>query len=277
MNNDDAVSRAGRIVYVEPNNIDNLHPNNVIPYLYEDYSVSVNLRVYNGNRYSCGFPEDFDSDWYDNFALEYSTNKSTITFIGGTNGYLSTNFTDISMNDPFSNTNECLGIESINITYDSWVYPQVKINFVDVRGASLMLPAEYEKYNSPESNFTSSSRASFFNSLFSFPYPLFKLSVKGFYGKEITYDKLKFEQKRQKDADSSPDRRSAVSDFCHARRNCYRGKLLAPTECEVADLGHAVRNCHTRQSPAPFKRRRPDARHACRNFHTRQSPASFKH
>ncbi len=188
MEYDDAVKRAGRIVYIEPNNINNLHPNNSIPYLYEDYAISVNLRVYNGNRYSCGRPEDYNEDWYRNFALDYSSDNGTITFIGGTNGYLSTNFTDINMNDPLSNTHECLGIESINIAYESWFYPQVKIKFIDVRGASLMLPAEYEKYNSPESDFTSSSRATFFNSLFSFPYPMFKLSIKGFYGKEITYD-----------------------------------------------------------------------------------------
>ena len=188
MEYDDAVKRAGRIVYIEPNNINNLHPSNSIPYPYEDYAISVNLRVYMGNRYSCGFPDDFDENWYKRFSVEYSTNKGTISFIGGTNGYLSTNFTDISMNDPMSNTNECLGIESINIAYNSWMYPQVNIKFIDVRGASLMLPAEYEKYNSPESDFKATGSATFFNALFSFPYPMFKLSVKGFYGKEITYD-----------------------------------------------------------------------------------------
>ncbi len=188
MEYDDAVKRAGRIVYIEPNNINNLHPSNSIPYPYEDYAISVNLRVYMGNRYSCGFPDDFDENWYKKFSVEYSTNRGTISFIGGTNGYLSTNFTDISMNDPMSNTHECLGIESINIAYNSWMYPQVNIKFIDVRGASLMLPAEYEKYNSPESDFKATGSATFFNALFSFPYPMFKLSVKGFYGKEITYD-----------------------------------------------------------------------------------------
>ena len=132
MEYDDAVKRAGRIVYIEPNNINNLHPNNSIPYLYEDYAISVNLRVYNGNRYSCGRPEDFNEDWYRNFALDYSSDNGTITFIGGTNGYLSTNFTDINMNDPLSNTHECLGIESINIAYESWFYPQVKIKFIGI-------------------------------------------------------------------------------------------------------------------------------------------------
>ena len=188
MEYDDAVKRAGRIVYIEPNNINNLHPNNSIPYPYEDYAISVNLRVYMGNRYSCGFPDDFDENWYKRFSVEYSTNTGTLSFIGGTNGYLSTNFTDISMNNPMSNTHECLGIESIDISYDSWRYPQVKVKFIDVRGASLMLPAEYEKYNSPESDFKATGSATFFNALFSFPYPMFKLTVKGFYGKEITYD-----------------------------------------------------------------------------------------
>lgn len=180
----DVVKRAGRIVYVEPNNINGLHPNNSIPYNYEDYCISINLRVFRGDRFSCGMPDDNHKG-----ELSFSSNMGNITFIGGTNGYLSTNFTDISMNNPETNTNECLGIESINIDYNSWYYPQVKIKFVDVRGASLMLPAEYEMYNSPDSAYKESVGSSaFFSSLFTYPYPLFKLSVKGFYGKEVTYD-----------------------------------------------------------------------------------------
>lgn len=182
---DDVVKRAGRIVYVEPNNINNLHPTNAIPYNYEDYSVSVNLRVFRHNRYTCGQPENFDSL---SDVLGFSSEKGTISFIGGSNGYLSTNFTDISMNDPMTNTHECLGIESINIAFNSWYFPNVDIKFVDVRGASLMLPAEHENYNNSDPNYKADSKGHFFDSLFTFPYPLFKLSVKGFYGKEITYD-----------------------------------------------------------------------------------------
>ena len=190
--------RAGRLVYIEPNNLFTHSTGNKvqngIPQPYEDYSFSVNLRVINGDRYACGMTAEGDD--IANQTIEFSSDKGTISFMDGTSvngqqGYLTTNFTDISMNDPGTNTRECLGIESITIKYDSWYYPMVDIKFVDVRGASLMQPAEYEYYNNGGPNRgknNATSNSDFFKSFFSFPYPLFKLSVKGFYGKEVTYD-----------------------------------------------------------------------------------------
>ena len=192
----DKVQRSGRIEYIEPNSLFTDGPiQNGIPQPYENYSFSVNLRVVNGNRYDCGLPGS-GRDILGK-ALEFSSDNGTLSFIDGTangdeRGYLTTNFTDISMNDPDTNTRECLGIESINIKYTSWYTPSVDIKFIDVRGASLMQPSEYEYYNNgrastgkSDSNLTNSD---FFKAFFSFPYPLFKLSVKGFYGKEVTYD-----------------------------------------------------------------------------------------
>lgn len=201
MPKENEVQSAGRVQYIEPNNLfinsDGDAVQNGIPQPYEDYSFSVNLRVINGDRYDCGMTGD-GSDITKN-VLEYSSDKGTLSFMDGTSmpgqqGYLTTNFTDISMNDPSTNTKECLGIESISIKYDSWYYPTVDIRFVDVRGASLMQPAEYEYYNNGNPNLDTENRtkavtnSDFFKAFFSFPYPLFKLSVKGFYGKEITYD-----------------------------------------------------------------------------------------
>lgn len=196
---EDVVRKVGRIEYIEPNNLFANSVNdtvqNGIPQPYEDYSFSVNLRVINGNRYDCGMTSEGE-DMAKN-VLEFSSDNGTISFMDGTSvggqGYLTTNFTDISMNNPETNTKECLGIENISIKYDSWYYPTVEIKFVDVRGASLMLPAEYEYYNNgnPSKDNTKSHalpNSNFFKAFFSFPYPLFKLSVKGFYGKEVTYD-----------------------------------------------------------------------------------------
>lgn len=195
-----AVQKAGRIEYIEPNNLfissegDKIQ--NGIPQPYEDYSFSVNLRVINGNRYDCG--QTGEAGRNSRNVLEFSSDHGTLSFMDGTvsNGqaYLTTNFTDISMNDPSTNTKECLGIEHISIRYDSWYYPTVDIKFVDVRGASLMQPSEYEYYNNGGPNIgkpgkgVPTSHSDFFRAFFSFPYPLFKLSVKGFYGKEVTYD-----------------------------------------------------------------------------------------
>lgn len=192
------VKKLGRVEYIEPNNLFVDSPGNKvqngIPQPYEDYSFSVNLRVINGNRFDCGMTgegEDIAKN-----VLEFASDKGTISFMDGTTvpgqqGYLTTNFTDISMNNPETNTKECLGIESISIKYDSWYYPTVTIKFIDVRGASLMQPAEYEYYNNGGPNLgknQATSNSDFFKAFFSFPYPLFKLSVKGFYGKEVTYD-----------------------------------------------------------------------------------------
>ena len=133
----DKVQRSGRIEYIEPNSLFTDGPiQNGIPQPYENYSFSVNLRVVNGNRYDCGLPGS-GRDILGK-ALEFSSDNGTLSFIDGTangdeQGYLTTNFTDISMNNPDTNTRECLGIESINIKYNSWYTPTVDIKFVDVR------------------------------------------------------------------------------------------------------------------------------------------------
>ena len=196
MAKENEVKKLGRVEYIEPNNLFiNSTGNKVqngIPQPYEDYSFSVNLRVINGDRFGCGMTGEGND--ISNDTIEFSSDNGTLSFMDGTSaggqGYLTTNFTDINMNDPSTNTKECLGIESISVKYDSWYYPTVDIRFIDVRGASLMQPAEYEYYNNGNPNKIAyrKSNSDFFKAFFSFPYPLFKLSIKGFYGKEITYD-----------------------------------------------------------------------------------------
>lgn len=187
------IQSQGRLLYVEPNNVYNNLPNG-IPHPYEDYCISVDFTVEFGNRDSCGYIGYGNGNSSDN-DLHFSSDKGTINFIGGTNGFLTTNFTDIESTRPDRNTNECLGIESIDITYSSWYIPQVNIKFVDVRGASLMSPHEQGYLNTVKNEQlngasvdTSINGGSFFKALFSFPYPMFKLKVKGFYGKEVTYN-----------------------------------------------------------------------------------------
>ena len=181
------VKGLGRLRYVEPSNFFQNKEGNLsdsIGFPYEDYCMAVDLTIRQTNRYSCG--------WWNQSGdvneITYSSKKGTLSFIGGTeygdgDGYLTTNFTDISMVNPESNTAECLGISSINIDYDSWWYPQVTIKFVDVRGATVMQPAEKGYYNDRELG----TASSIYKGLFSFPYPMFVLKVKGFYGKGVTY------------------------------------------------------------------------------------------
>lgn len=192
MNNSGSLRDFGRLRYVEPTNIYKNREgtySDAINFPYEDYNIAVDLTIRQSNRYSCGWwTEDGNMTEY-----KYSSECGTISFLGGTRGYsslnnqdegyLTTNFTDISMMNPETNTSECLGIESINITYNSWMYPQVVIKFVDVRGSTVMLPAEKDYYNSLDAG----NASNIYKSLFSFPYPMFILKVKGFYGKGVTY------------------------------------------------------------------------------------------
>lgn len=193
MSGDLSYKEIGRLKYFEPSRVSNEShyglPDDFIAYPYEDYSMAIDLSIEVHNRYSCGFgKEDGQVNTYN-----YSSENGTISFLGGSkygddgnnsqSNYLTINYTDISMQNPEDNTSECLGIESINITYDSWFYPQVTIKFVDVRGGTVFQPSEKAYYNG---NNAGNSKA-IYKSFFSFPYPLFTLRVKGFYGKGVTY------------------------------------------------------------------------------------------
>ena len=83
------------------------------------------------------------------------------------------------------------GISSIDINYDNYYVPQVTIQFVDIRGISLFNPEE-EAHNLTQDGVDGTINpdyaGSFFRSFFSFPYPIFTLKVKGFYGKPISYE-----------------------------------------------------------------------------------------
>jgi predicted chitinase len=82
-----------------------------------------------------------------------------------------TDWTDINLQNGQLNGEEALGITSIDVTYDTSYVPRVTINMVDVRSQALN---SYEE-GSPYKTF------------FSFPYPLFILEMKGYYGKLVKY------------------------------------------------------------------------------------------
>jgi len=79
------------------------------------------------------------------------------------------------------NPSETFGITSISVKLNASFEPQVFIEFVDIRGASLMEPGLRSPY------------AAFFH----MPYPMFSLTIKGHYGKGINYKLhlLKFNSK----------------------------------------------------------------------------------
>lgn len=188
-NQQNRIKQLGRLRYIEPTNFSEKEEGTLsdrVNFPYEDYCMAIDLTIRQTNRYSCG--------WWDENGevneITYSSNNGTLSFLGGSKigkedeGYYTTKFTDVSMTNPEKNTSECLGITSIDIAYDSWWYPQVTIKFVDVRGGTVMLPAEKGYYDNNDKAATSS----IYKAFFSFPYPMFVLKVKGFYGKGVTYN-----------------------------------------------------------------------------------------
>lgn len=100
--------------------------------------------------------KDFDTSWTE---IYNEVKDNTSTNITG----------DFFQSD---DTGQSFGIDSISINVKGYnAIPQVQINFIDVRGKTL--------FDSPEN--------SPYKAFFHIPWPIFYLTVKGFYGKAIRY------------------------------------------------------------------------------------------
>lgn len=154
-----------QVHYFEPNNLEH-NP--------EDLNVGVYFEVDVQKRGS------FDSRTYKG---EASFGFKPVNVFGGEDNLITTSYSDITMLELSNGGNtESIGIESINIKYNSWYFPEVNIKFVDVRGNALFNPMEMT--NDPNSN----AQGSFLSCLFMFPYPIFRITVKGYYGKPVTFN-----------------------------------------------------------------------------------------
>ncbi|MHA2009814.1 MAG: hypothetical protein ACXADW_11000 [Candidatus Hodarchaeales archaeon] len=90
--------------------------------------------------------------------------------------FATTNWTDIGSQNS-SGILEGFGIKSINIKYNASLVPVVDITFTDVRGSSLfdVTSTDGKDRKSPYSIF------------FKMPYPVFRLSIKGYFGQKVDY------------------------------------------------------------------------------------------
>lgn len=152
------VTDVGKLRLINPNNLDESGSSVRL----EDLSINVELRTVRKKR-SVLIAED------------------NINFLRGSkigNGIsLTSNFSEIGSN--FSRTEvdgkiidlETLGITNINVDFNTANAPLVSMTLVDVRGFLFQ-----HGNNSPYSVF------------FDMPYPIFKLTLKGFYGQGVTYD-----------------------------------------------------------------------------------------
>ena len=166
--------KQSRVIWLDPNKSNNKMVNP------DDLTINVEFSTVRKGRSIVISGERFES-------TENSSN--VINFIEGSkvsenseNRSLTTRYTNaISLDlmnpsgddqsDGFYDDYESLGIESIDIEFNTAYTPIIKIKFIDVRGNAILSQGNSSKYKM----------------FFELPYPLFKLKIKGFYGKAVTY------------------------------------------------------------------------------------------
>jgi len=177
----------------------------------EDYSITLNIEVELCGRINISQGEKITKDV---LILSYTTkqnsDESVVNFLGGTKidcgdanktsvNYLTTNYADMYVGDLINyGTTEMIGIKDVQIDYQKSCVPIINIKFTDVRGLSLFQPTELSRTNSYQGigGINADNVAqSFFQCFFRVPMPKFTITIKGFYGKPVTYEVLcdKFE------------------------------------------------------------------------------------
>ena len=191
------------VCYVEPNLVFDREITNTSEFNYgkiinpEDYCIFLSLTVEMSKR-----NHELKSNFLTlTYTSEGNSGSTNINFMGGSmvegryNGekentarpYLTTRYADMYVTDLEDyGTPEMLGIKSVNIEYESATIPIITIKFTDVRGMSLFTPTELSRTNTTISK--KNVEESFFQCFFNFPYPKFYVTVKGFYGKPVTYE-----------------------------------------------------------------------------------------
>jgi hypothetical protein len=100
--------------------------------------------------------------------INFDKKKNKGVFTTDWSDFFTTNTNQESFFDP-----ETFGITSIDVSHNASMTPIIKIEFVDVQGRTLL-----ERGNDPTNPY---------NIFYRFPYPLFTLTIKGYYGKGIEY------------------------------------------------------------------------------------------
>lgn len=155
-------------VVVDPNGINKQNVRN------EDLFIYVDFRSLPKTRSVVQTDGSVTNEIFETKGVSFIASKKQ----NGSN-YLTTDYTNIGGSNP--KEEEGFGIENISIEYGKEFNPLIKIQFVDVRGAGLL-----NGYESVDDNGILSNNSTF-SSFFSLPYPLFKLTIKGFYGKAVSY------------------------------------------------------------------------------------------
>jgi hypothetical protein len=160
--------QVNRILWVDPNYSNNVMVNP------EDLSIKVEFTTFRKKRSVIFSGQEINNTGDD---------SASVNFIQGSKvsdakqPSLSTRYTDaIELEIMNSQTTklddyESLGIESIDIEFNTAFQPMIKIKFIDVRGQAVLQQGNMSKYRM----------------FFELPYPIYNLKVKGFYGKTVSY------------------------------------------------------------------------------------------
>ena len=170
----------------------------------EDYSIYFNLEVEVCSRNNISANRTITTDV---LVLSYRSNlnssASTVNFMGGTKikcnnksdstvQNLTTNYADMYVGDLYDyGTTEMIGVKSVDVEYLSACVPLITVKFTDVRGISLFQPTELSRTNTYQgiNGINADNVAqSFFQCFFRVPMPRFTMTIKGFYGKPVTYE-----------------------------------------------------------------------------------------
>lgn len=167
---------SGRAKIIDPNMFDGQSSFSNVPVANEDLNISVVLSTYKKGRTILTTDKEAGTNTSD------SSKTVNINFIDGSNingkKVLTTNYTDLTtaFDELGDNSGEGLGITSIDIDFNSQQAPMISINFVDVRGTSIF---------QNEANIKDGKNK--YSTFFQLPYPLFKLTIKGYYGLPVEY------------------------------------------------------------------------------------------
>lgn len=188
----DGVRKNGRVLFVEPNDVFEMM--NGVPMTpdYSDLCISFDLVVEVVHRFKDTSSNGIDSSgkytltWVDKKSLDPNNKnlRNWVSFLQGNDNHLTTFYTDTNYQDIREQTEiEGLGVDSVTVSFESYYTPTVTIKFVDQRGSALF--AREEAAHSSERSTVSIDNV--FGAFFTAPYPKFRLQIKGFFGKPVTY------------------------------------------------------------------------------------------
>ena len=179
-NGTENVESKGSLFIVDPNppGRDMIPPEDM--FIYVKFTATPRSRFIYGGLNSSGEPTDIENGVEDQVSFistQIRYNSSGELASDPQNTYATTSWTNIGGLGPTESRGvlEGFGIKSIDIKYNASLVPVVDITFTDVRGAGLFDTIKDKERLSPYSVF------------FKMPYPVFNLSVKGYFGQSVDY------------------------------------------------------------------------------------------